>query len=257
MSNSMPNSNPRRSKGRQKIEMKKMTKESNLQVTFSKRRNGLFKKASELCTLCSAQVALVVFSPANKVFSFGDPCVDTIVDRYQMRTLPQNLGYMHFLEAHRNANVQELNAQMNRICQDLDIEKKCNEALAKKRKEARDQFWWAAPIEEINGDRLEQLKLALENLKKNVIDVVERQNVIHGGSAIPPPHFFTGGPSSSNNPLPQYQPPPQKFPVYPPPAPPQMFQNQHMVLSNHMFNGAMMHQSSFNMGGFGPASGFF
>ncbi|KAL9317338.1 hypothetical protein ACSQ67_013855 [Phaseolus vulgaris] len=59
-------SESKKSRGRQKIEMKKMSKESNLQVTFSKRRTGLFKKASELCTLCAADVALVVFSPERR-----------------------------------------------------------------------------------------------------------------------------------------------------------------------------------------------
>ncbi|CAL0298964.1 unnamed protein product [Lupinus luteus] len=254
----MPSSNPRKSKGRQKIEMKKITNESNLQVTFSKRRSGLFNKASELSTLCDAQVALVVFSPGNKVFSFGDPSVDAVINRYQMRDQPQNLRDMYFLDSHRSTNVQELNDKINRISEDLEIEKKCSEALAKQRKEAQEKFWWAAPIEDMNVEQLDQMKLALENLKKNVFDVVESQNVIHGGSAIPPPHFFTGAAaSSSNNPLPLHQPPTQQFPVYPSPSPPpHMLQNQPMMLPNHMFNGAMMHHPSFNnnnMGGYGTS----
>lgn len=72
----------RKSKGRQKIEMTRMSKESNLLVTFSKRRSGLFKKASELCILCGAEIAIIVFSPGKKVFSFGHPSVESIVDRY-------------------------------------------------------------------------------------------------------------------------------------------------------------------------------
>ncbi|XP_019434337.1 PREDICTED: agamous-like MADS-box protein AGL62 [Lupinus angustifolius] len=180
----MSNSNSRRNMGRQKMEMKKIIRESNLQVTFTKRCNGLFLKANELCTLCDAQVSLIVFSPANKLFSFGETGVDAVIDRYLMRDQPQNLGNMHFLEAHRNANVQELNEKMNE-------------------------------------DQLDQFKLALENLKKNMLSVVERQNIadvdVDAAAAIRPPHFFTGGPSSSNNPL---QPPPQQFPVYPPPPPP-------------------------------------
>ena len=53
-------------KGRQKVPIVKMETMSHLQVTFSKRRNGLFKKASELCTLTEAEIALVVFSPGQK-----------------------------------------------------------------------------------------------------------------------------------------------------------------------------------------------
>ena len=72
----------RKSQGRQKIEIKKMRNESNLQVTFSRRRSGLFKKAIELSTLCDAQISLVVFSPSEKVISFGHHNIDTVIDRY-------------------------------------------------------------------------------------------------------------------------------------------------------------------------------
>ncbi|XP_019432973.1 PREDICTED: agamous-like MADS-box protein AGL62 [Lupinus angustifolius] len=236
MSNSIPSSsnpipsssNPKKNKGRRRIEMKMIAKDSNLQVTFSKHRTGLFKKASELCTLCDAKFGLVVFSLAKKAFSFGKPSIDVVVDRYQMRDQPLNLGNMQYLEAHRNANVQELNDKINRINEDLEIEKMCSEELAKQRKEEQEHFWWAAPIEEINGERCDQFMLALENLKKNVLGVVERQNNDEGVATAaapipPPPQFFTGGASSSNNALPPPpQPPTLEFQVQPPP-PPQQF----------------------------------
>ena len=81
-SNETNDLNRRVSRGRQKVAMVKMENESNLQVTFSKRRSGLFKKASELCTLCGAQLAIVVFSPGRKVFSFGHPSVELVIDRF-------------------------------------------------------------------------------------------------------------------------------------------------------------------------------
>ncbi|KAD7477342.1 hypothetical protein E3N88_00478 [Mikania micrantha] len=56
---------PKKSKGRQKIQMARMEKESNLLVTFSKRRSGLFKKASELCILCGLDIAIIAFSPES------------------------------------------------------------------------------------------------------------------------------------------------------------------------------------------------
>ncbi|KAL5075078.1 hypothetical protein RYX36_014062, partial [Vicia faba] len=94
----------RKCQGRQKIEMKKMSNESNLQVTFSRRRSGLFKKVSELCTLCDAQIAFVVFSPSEKVFYFGHPNTDTIIDCYLYRFPPQNNDIMEFLEARSKAS---------------------------------------------------------------------------------------------------------------------------------------------------------
>ncbi|KAF4379402.1 hypothetical protein G4B88_022492 [Cannabis sativa] len=49
------NNNKRTTQGRQKIEIKKLEKKSNKQVTFSKRRSGLFKKAAELSVLCGSE----------------------------------------------------------------------------------------------------------------------------------------------------------------------------------------------------------
>ena len=72
----------RKSQGRQKIEIKKMRNESNLQVTFSRRRSGLFKKAIELSTLSDAQISLVLISPSEKVISFGHHNIDTVIDHY-------------------------------------------------------------------------------------------------------------------------------------------------------------------------------
>ncbi|KAH0717416.1 hypothetical protein KY285_013447 [Solanum tuberosum] len=65
----------KRSRGRQKIAIEKIANKNSLQVTFSKRRAGLFKKASELSALSGAQVAVIVESPAGKLFSFGNPSV--------------------------------------------------------------------------------------------------------------------------------------------------------------------------------------
>lgn len=64
------------------MDMKRITNRSARFVTFSKRRSGLFKKAAELGTLCAAQVAVVVFSPTGKPFSFGQSSVDAVADQF-------------------------------------------------------------------------------------------------------------------------------------------------------------------------------
>ncbi|KAG0467197.1 hypothetical protein HPP92_018777 [Vanilla planifolia] len=68
--------------GRQKIEIKKIENEDARLVSFSKRRTGLFNKASCLSTLCGADVAVVVFSPAGTPYSFGSPRVDQVLTRF-------------------------------------------------------------------------------------------------------------------------------------------------------------------------------
>lgn len=68
--------------GRRKIEIEIVKDPNTRQVTFSKRRTGLFKKANELSILCGAEVAIVVFSPGNKPYSFGHPSVDVVAAKF-------------------------------------------------------------------------------------------------------------------------------------------------------------------------------
>ena len=73
MSSANTNMVKKQSIGRQKIEIKKIEKKRSLEVTFSKRRTGLFKKAGELCFLCSVEVAVIVFSPGKGPSSSATP----------------------------------------------------------------------------------------------------------------------------------------------------------------------------------------
>ena len=52
------------------MELKRIENKINRQVTFSKRRNGLLKKAYELSVLCDAEVALIIFSNRGKLYEF-------------------------------------------------------------------------------------------------------------------------------------------------------------------------------------------
>ncbi|KAF3332455.1 MADS-box transcription factor 23 [Carex littledalei] len=57
--------------GRGKISIKRIDNTSSRQVTFSKRRKGLLKKAKELAILCDAEVSLVVFSSTGRLYEFA------------------------------------------------------------------------------------------------------------------------------------------------------------------------------------------
>ncbi|KAI7725336.1 hypothetical protein M8C21_029684 [Ambrosia artemisiifolia] len=57
--------------GRGKVQLKRIENKINRQVTFSKRRGGLLKKAHEISVLCDAEVALIVFSNKGKLFEFS------------------------------------------------------------------------------------------------------------------------------------------------------------------------------------------
>ncbi|CAK8577957.1 unnamed protein product [Lathyrus sativus] len=66
---------------RKKIQIKKIDNISSRQVTFSKRRKGLFKKAQELSTLCDADIALMVFSATNKLFEYASSSMQEVIER--------------------------------------------------------------------------------------------------------------------------------------------------------------------------------
>nr|KYP55260.1 Agamous-like MADS-box protein AGL15 [Cajanus cajan] len=68
--------------GRGKIEIKRIDNASSRQVTFSKRRTGLFKKAQELSILCDAEVAVIVFSNTGKLFEFSNSGMKRTLSRY-------------------------------------------------------------------------------------------------------------------------------------------------------------------------------
>ncbi|CAL4957030.1 unnamed protein product [Urochloa decumbens] len=68
--------------GRRKIEMKRIEHDEARKVCFCKRRQGMFKKASELSILCGAMVAIVAFSPTGKAFSFGSPSFKAVINRF-------------------------------------------------------------------------------------------------------------------------------------------------------------------------------
>nr|AQM52292.1 STK [Monotropa hypopitys] len=70
--------------GRGKIEIKRIENNTNRQVTFCKRRNGLLKKAYELSVLCEAEVALIVFSSRGRVYEYANNNnIKSTIERYK------------------------------------------------------------------------------------------------------------------------------------------------------------------------------
>ncbi|XP_023903253.1 agamous-like MADS-box protein AGL18 isoform X2 [Quercus suber] len=68
--------------GRGKIEIKKIENLNSRQVTFSKRRSGLLKKAKELSVLCDAEVAVIIFSSTGKLYEFSNTSMEHTLSRY-------------------------------------------------------------------------------------------------------------------------------------------------------------------------------
>ncbi|XP_059439961.1 MADS-box protein JOINTLESS [Corylus avellana] len=71
---------------REKIQIKKIDNATARQVTFSKRRRGLFKKAEELSVLCDADVAVIIFSSTGKLFEYSSSSMKEIVERHKLHS---------------------------------------------------------------------------------------------------------------------------------------------------------------------------
>lgn len=53
------------------MEIKRIEDKCTRQVTFSKRRSGLFKKAKQLSILCDVRIATIIFSNHGKLYQFS------------------------------------------------------------------------------------------------------------------------------------------------------------------------------------------
>ena len=78
------------------------------QVTFNKRKFGVMKKAYELSVLCDCEIALIIFSSANKLYQYASHDMDKIL-----------LKYTEYNEPHESLTNRNI----------IDVSKTCNEFL--------------------------------------------------------------------------------------------------------------------------------
>ncbi|KAJ0968919.1 hypothetical protein J5N97_021796 [Dioscorea zingiberensis] len=108
---------------RGKTEMRRIENAASRQVTFSKRRNGLLKKAFELSVLCDAEVGLIVFSPRGKLYEFASSSMQHTIDRYKAHskdesydgTLEQNIQQWRSKASTAARNIETIEASKRRL----------------------------------------------------------------------------------------------------------------------------------------------
>ncbi|KAK1400631.1 K-box region and MADS-box transcription factor family protein [Heracleum sosnowskyi] len=136
---------------RRSVEIKKIEDRSKRQVTFTKRRQGLFKKAGELHSKCNADVAVIAFSLAGNAYAFGDPSVSSLLDRY-------------------NKAVE--------VSPDIEIpvagevstaERKAGEMLEKVVETRGGRREWDKEVEKLGEAEIDAVKVAMEEMKKKIV----------------------------------------------------------------------------------------
>ncbi|NXA55757.1 MEF2B factor, partial [Nothocercus julius] len=68
--------------GRKKIQISRILDQRNRQVTFTKRKFGLMKKAYELSVLCDCEIALIIFNSTNRLFQYASTDMDRVLLKY-------------------------------------------------------------------------------------------------------------------------------------------------------------------------------
>ncbi|KAG5247618.1 MADS-box family protein [Salix suchowensis] len=148
--------------GRRKIEIEMVKDSNSRQVTFSKRRTGVFKKANELATLCAVQIAIIVFSPGGKPFSFGHPNVEFVAQKFLNRDKKPKVSIGSVVDSQQEARLEKLNGQLSDALRKLHYERKRGELLDKAMKLKGSE---PRLIGELNLDELQKLKGELEELR--------------------------------------------------------------------------------------------
>ncbi|WZZ10954.1 hypothetical protein YC2023_096875 [Brassica napus] len=74
--------------GRVKLKIKRLESTGNRQVTYSKRKSGILKKAKELSILCDIDIVLLMFSPTGKptVFHGEHSCIEEVISKFAQLT---------------------------------------------------------------------------------------------------------------------------------------------------------------------------
>ncbi|CAI0559212.1 unnamed protein product [Linum tenue] len=181
----------KKTRGRQKIEIKRIAKESDRTVTFSKRRSGIYKKVNELVTMTGSEVGFLVFSPAGKPFTYGDPSFEDLALRYlgqqQEPQLPLNQGM------YRQARIEELLWTHNKLMELMEEEEKKVKVLRAKLARKPMNNWWNKGIKEVEVEELpdredaySKVFMMVENRRTEVIGLTNNIN-----------NYALGGASSS------------------------------------------------------------
>ncbi|KAK4340113.1 hypothetical protein RND71_041575 [Anisodus tanguticus] len=169
----------KKTQGRRKIAIKPIDNQSSRHVTFSKRRLGLFKKASELCILTGAEIAILVQSlKRQRLFTFGHPSADSVIDRY--------LNGKSSSSTVNQLNMRQNNQYYSQICRELEVEKKKKESIQESKMVNNNNnvgFWLNEQIDDMGIDQLEEFMSALGELKKKVTMRADELSMISGSSS--------------------------------------------------------------------------
>lgn len=69
--------------GRRKIDIVRIDNARHRLLTYTKRKQGLIRKATELSILCGAEVGVIIFGSDEKMTIYSSSSIDEIVERWK------------------------------------------------------------------------------------------------------------------------------------------------------------------------------
>ncbi|CAE5958857.1 unnamed protein product [Arabidopsis arenosa] len=167
--------NPKKTKGKQKITIKKIEKDEDRLVTLSKRRNGIYTKLSEISILCGAEVAFLGYSCSGKPYTFGSPSFQAVAERFLNGETSSSSSSLQrsVMNAHQQAKIQELCNVYNRMVEKAKAEEvkvKKAAALAEKMPLNEDAWWKVDPKEVKDHEEAKNILEKFEGLYEKLCD---------------------------------------------------------------------------------------
>uniref|UniRef100_A0A4W5KWK1 Myocyte enhancer factor 2cb n=1 Tax=Hucho hucho TaxID=62062 RepID=A0A4W5KWK1_9TELE len=130
--------------GRKKIQITRIMDERNRQVTFTKRKFGLMKKAYELSVLCDCEIALIIFNSTNKLFQYASTDMDKVLLKYTEYNEPH--------ESRTNSDIVEaLNKKENKGGESPELQSALTPRTEEKYKQINEEFDHMIKTHKIHG----------------------------------------------------------------------------------------------------------
>nr|KJB66205.1 hypothetical protein B456_010G132800 [Gossypium raimondii] len=145
-------SSDKKTKGKQKIEIKIIENTDDRLIALSKRRTGIYKKISELSILSGGEVLFIIFSPGGKPYSFGHPSVESVAKRFSNASQHLEETTDAPVETYRKERINLLVQDFNDVQDQLNVikEKQKEISLAQRSHGTEIRHWWKSPIDQLN-----------------------------------------------------------------------------------------------------------
>ncbi|CAL5067188.1 unnamed protein product [Urochloa decumbens] len=184
-------------------------------ITFSKRRAGLYKTATDLSTLTGARVAIALESKTGKMSSFGTPLATPIIDSF----LSGNVPVDPFVDEEQNAKIIFLQNELFKAEKEKFIEDSRTKETIARAKEiqetSRKSKLVYGKVEDLSVEELHELVHDFSQIEKEINDRLRLQQPTNQLEAGGSKDSSSGQLSSSRSPSSQIQMPPRRLPWTP------------------------------------------